>query len=97
MAPNGVVFQLVALVQWRARAQAHYACTQLPSVSHTVTGSGGWARLTQSDSESESAGQIHGQTVSDTILNLMLQACNYLVANLGYKTVYVPPVMGRWS
>ena len=35
MAPYGVVFQLLALVQWRARAQAHYACTQLPSVSHS--------------------------------------------------------------
>ena len=35
MAPYGVVFQLLALVQWRARAQAHYACTQRPSVSHS--------------------------------------------------------------
>ena len=35
MAPYGVVFQLLALVQWHARAQAHYACTQLPSVSHS--------------------------------------------------------------
>ena len=35
MAPYRVVFQLLALVQWRARAQAHYACTQLPSVSHS--------------------------------------------------------------
>jgi hypothetical protein len=35
MAPYWFVFQLLALVQWRARAQAHYACTQLPSVSHS--------------------------------------------------------------
>jgi hypothetical protein len=35
MAPYGVVFQLLALVQWRARVQARYACTQLSSVSHS--------------------------------------------------------------
>jgi hypothetical protein len=43
MAPYGVVFQLLALVQWRARAQAHYTCTQLPCQSQRETG---WARLT---------------------------------------------------
>ncbi len=43
-------------------------------------------RLSQTDSESESARRTPGQTcvtVSDPVLGTLLQACNYQVANLG--------------
>jgi hypothetical protein len=43
-------------------------------------------RLSQTDSESESAQRTPGQTcvtVSNPVLSTMRQACNYQVANLG--------------
>ena len=48
-------------------------------------------RLSQTDSESESARRTPGQTcvtVSDPVLSTMWQACNYQVANL--VVAYVP-------
>jgi hypothetical protein len=57
MASYGVVFQILALVQWRARAQANYAWlgTQLSSVSHSAGGSQAepdwqWIRVCPADS-----------------------------------------------
>ncbi len=78
MAPYGIIFQLLALVQHTTVD----ACTQLPCVSRVTAG----VRLSQTDSESESARRTQGQTcvtVSDAVLGTMLQACNYQVANLG--------------
>ncbi len=83
MAPYGVVFQILALVQWRAQAQAHYACTQLPSESVSHSGSLSqaepdwqWIRICPADSGAAC-------TVSDPVLGTMRQACNKQVANLG--------------